>query len=282
MKKVLITGSGGFIGQHLIKALKKENVKVIRFDRASNQDVSRAEDFNGLPKVDIVFHLAAVSGYKSSNENVSLAYRVNVTGTVNVLEYCRKVGAKLIFPSTYVYDKPYTEYKKEADLTNPTTHYSFTKFLGEELCRFYSRVFKVNTLILRLANVYGKGQEKKYLVPMLVDHLKTGKTMTLTKPEVERNFIYIDDLVEVFIKAAAAKTKAAEVFNVGPNKPTSLAELVRLINKVSGEKLKLTYTGKDRPHEVDKNRFDTSKLKTQLKWQPRVDLEQGLSKYLSE
>jgi len=281
MKKVLITGSSGFIGRHLTEALEKEKIRVIKFDRSNNQDVSKTEDFQGLAKADVVFHLAAVSGYKSSNENVSLAYQVNVTGTVNVLEYCRKTGAKLVFPSTYVYDKPYAEYKKEADSTNPTTHYSFTKFLGEELCRFYSRVFKVNTLILRLANVYGKGQEKKYLVPVLVDHLKTGKTMTLTKPEVERNFIYIDDLVEIFIKAARAKTKAAEVFNIGPNKPTSLAELVRLINKVSGEKLKLTYTGKDRPHEVDKNRLDTSKLKAQLRWQPKVNLEQGLSKYLS-
>lgn len=279
MKKVLITGSRGFIGQHLKKALEKDKIEVVEFNRELSLDVSRPEDFNDLAKVDTVFHLAAVSGYRAANENISLAYLVNVIGTVNVLDYCRRVKAKLIFPSTYVYDKPYEEYKKEADPIKPTTHYSFTKFLGEELCRFYSRVFGVNSLILRTLNVYGPGQDKIYIVPVIAEYLLKEKPLSLTRPEVERSFIYVTDLVEAYIKLAKAQTKPGEVYNVGPSQPTTLKELVGLMAKVLGKKAKVTYSGKNRPHEVDKNRINNSKIKKKINWQPKVNLEKGLRSY---
>ncbi|MCG2691534.1 SDR family oxidoreductase, partial [Microgenomates group bacterium] len=155
MKQVLVTGSSGFIGKKLIERLKKAGVEVVEFSRNQGKNVIKEEDFKDLETVDTVFHLAAVSGYKDCSENTNLAYEVNVKGTVNVLEYCRRVGAKLIFPSTYVYDQPYEELKTETSACKPTTHYSFTKWLGEELCGYYSRVFQVNSLILRTANVYG-------------------------------------------------------------------------------------------------------------------------------
>src|SRR3990170_3463323 len=109
MKTVLITGSTGFIGKHISQRLKQNMIKVIDFCLKDHQDVSKIKDFDDLPAVDIVFHLAAVSGYRNSKEDVNSAYRVNVSGTANVLEYCRRVGAKCVFASTYVYDQPYEE-----------------------------------------------------------------------------------------------------------------------------------------------------------------------------
>jgi len=279
MKKVLITGSGGFIGGHLMKALKAKDVEVVEFSLQKGQDVTDKKDFAALPQVDSVFHLAAVSGYKASSENAFSAYEVNVGGTVNVLEYCKRVKAKIIFPSTYVYDQPYTDYKKETDTTKPRTHYSFTKFLGEELCRFYSRIFKVDSLILRTSNVYGAGQDEIYIVPVIAKHLLSGKSLSLTKPEIERSFIYIDDLVEAYIKLAETKTRPGEVFNVGPDKPTILQELVSSIEKISGKKAKVSYSGKSRPHDADKNRLDISKIKQKINWRPEISLEEGLRRY---
>jgi len=280
MKKVLITGSNGFIGKHLSKALEAQDIEVVKFNLENNQDVSRASDFAKLPQVDTVFHLAAVSGYKTSNENTSLAYKINVLGTVNVLEYCKRVKAKLIFPSTYVYDQSYEDYKKETDSANPTTHYSFTKWLGEELCRFYSRVFKVDSLILRTSNVYGVRQDEIYIVPIIVKHLLTGKQLILTKPDIERTYIYVEDLIEAYIKSAQAKTKPGEVFNVAYSQSTSLEKLVKLAEKVSGNKAKVSYSGQSRPHDIDKNRFDISKIKQRINWEPKVGLEEGLREFI--
>jgi len=280
MKKVLITGSRGFIGKHLSKSLEAQEIEVVKFNLENNQDVSRMNDFAKLPQVDTVFHLAAVSGYKASNENTSLAYKVNVLGTVNVLEYCKRVKAKLIFPSTYVYDQPYADYKKETDPTKPTTHYSFTKWLGEELCRFYSRVFKVDSLILRTSNVYGVGQEKIYIVPIILKHLVNQQTLALTKPEIERSYIYVEDLVKAYIKFAHVKTQPGEIYNIAYPQPTSLGALVRLAQEVSGKKAKISYSGKSRPHDINKNRFDISKIKQRINWEPKVGLKEGLIELL--
>lgn len=282
MKKAMVTGSSGFIGRKLIEKLKKEGVEVVEFSRKQGKEITRKEDFDNLAVVDTVFHLAAVSGYKDCAENTATAYEVNVGGTTNVLEYCRRTGSKLIFPSTYVYDQPYEEIKTEASATKPTTHYSFTKWLGEELCRFYERIFKVNSLILRTANVYGFGQENKYLVPIMFKNILLSQEFELTKPEIERSFIYIDDLVEAYVRLAKTETEPAAIFNIGPTKSTTLRELIRVLEKVTGKITKVKYTGVERPNEVNLNRVDISKMKTRLNWQPEINLEQGLQRYLEK
>ena len=199
-------------------------------------------------------------------------------GVVNVLDYCRRVKAKLVFPSTYVYAAPYDAVKKEGDKTDPKTNYSFTKFLGENLCLFYSRVFKVNTLILRTANVYGPGQDSIYLIPVIKKSLMKNQPLKLTRPDVERSFIYIDDLIDAYIKTAMSKSNPGEIYNVGPDRSTSLKELVSLIGEITGKTPKISYSGKDRPNEVDVNRVDNTKLKQFIDWKPSVDLKKGLSK----
>lgn len=278
MKTALITGSSGFVGRHLAAALERQKIKVIRFSRSLDKQLINQRDFAVLPKVDAVFHLAAVSGYKDCNANTSLAYQVNVGGTVNVLEYCRRVKAKLIFPSTYVYDSPYENYKKETDPAQPMTHYSMTKWLGENLCRFYSRVFGINTLILRTVNVYGAGQSGIYLIPIVSAHFKAGKTLNLTKPDIERSFIYIDDLVDAYLKLAMAPTAPGEVFNVSFDKATTIADLLKTLTKVTGKTIKVVYSGFGRPHEINLNRMNIDKIKKTLNWKPGVSLEQGLQK----
>ncbi|MFC1626989.1 NAD-dependent epimerase/dehydratase family protein [Patescibacteria group bacterium] len=280
MKKALITGSGGFIGSHLKKVLEKDRVEVIEFSLEKGQQITNPKDFIKLPKVDVVFHLAAVSGYKDSKDNPNLAYDVNLNGTVNVLEYCRRAKAKMIFPSTYVYTKPYKEQKKETDKTGPTTDYAFTKYLGERLCRFYSRVFKVDTLILRTSNVYGLGQDSKYIVPIIVDCLMNNKLLELTRPDIERSYIFIDDVIEAYLALTKTNTKSGEVYNVGSNKATTLKDLVKILEKLSGKKLKLSYTGKSRLHDVPLNRFRVEKIKQKIGWETKISLEEGLKRYL--
>jgi nucleoside-diphosphate-sugar epimerase len=278
MKTALITGSNGFVGRHLTRALEKENIKVIPFSRSLDKQLTRPEDFASLPPVDMVFHLGAISGYKDCNDNTNLAYEVNVGGTVNVLDYCRRVKAKLIFPSTYVYDAPYETYKTEADPAKPMTHYSFTKWLGEKLCRFYGRVFGVNTLILRTANVYGPGQSGIYLIPILASHLKANKTLYLTKPDIERSFIYIDDLIKAYIKISQMPTRSGDVYNVSFDQATPIADVLKTVTKVTGKKIKVIYSGQGRPHEISLNRLNNSKIKKTINWKPEIYLEEGLKK----
>ena len=280
MKIALITGSSGFIGNHIKKQLKKNGVKVVSFDRQDGKNLTKLKDFIKLPQTDVVFHLGAVSGYKDSNADTSKAYEVNVAGTVNVLEYCRRTGAKLVFPSTYVYAKPHLEYKKEADKTSTSTHYAHTKLLGERLCQFYSRVFKVKTLILRTSNVYGIGQNDKYIVPVVVKHILMNKKLILTKPEIERTYIHVSDVVKAYIGLAKTQTTSGDVYNVATDEPTKLTDLVGLIEKIAKKNGQVSYTGLSRPNDVDQNRFDTTKIRNKINWKPAMSLKAGLAAYI--
>jgi len=281
MKKVLITGASGFIASHLIPALEKKGYEVIKFSREDGRQLINKDDFDDLDPVKLVFHLGAVSGYHDSNQNTSKAYQVNVIGTVNVLEYCKRVKAKLIFPSTYVYDQPYTDYKNEQDKVRPTTNYAFTKLLGEKVCQFYSRVFKVNTLIARTCNVYGVIQDEKYIVPIISQHLLDHQPLTLTKPNIERTYIHVQDVVTAYIKLAEADTQPGDVYNVANPKATGLSQLVKLIEKTATVKGQISYTGQSRPHDVEINRFDIKKLQQKLNWNPKISLEKGIQTYLA-
>jgi nucleoside-diphosphate-sugar epimerase len=282
MNSALITGSEGFIGRHLVDKLAKEKIKIIRFSRQTGKDVSNKTDWDKLPITDTVFHLAAVSGYKDCLENTNLAYQVNVSGTVNALEHCRCTKAKLIFPSTYVYDQPYEEIKRETDSCRPSTHYAFTKWLGEELCHFYTRVFKVNTLILRTSNVFGSGQEDKYLVPLIFNNILQSRKFTLTKPEIERSFVYIDDLVEAYIGLAKTKTMPGEIYNIGPEKSTTLEQLIQIMEKITAKPAKVSWSGQERPSEINLNRINIRKMQAILHWYPKTSLESGLKKMLAK
>ena len=158
------------------------------------------------------------------------------------------------------------------------THYSMTKWLGENLCRFYSRIFKVNTLILRTANVYGAGQSDIYLIPIVSAHFKAEKTLNLTKPDIERSFIYIDDLIDAYVKLAMAPTAPGEVFNVSFGRATAIADLLKTVTKVTGRTIKVVYSGQGRPHEISLNRMNITKVKQAINWEPKTNLEQGLKK----
>ncbi len=138
----------------------------------------------------------------------------------------------------------------------------------------------MNSLILRTSKVYGFGQEDKNLVPLIFNHIFHNQPLTLTRPEIERSFIYIDDLAEAYIRLAEAQTVPAEVFNVGPAETTTLATLVSTIKKVTGKTPQVSYEGVERPREVNLNRVAISRMKNKLNWQPEIDLETGLKLYL--
>jgi len=159
MKKILITGSGGFIGKALVKRLSGMEYAVTGFDLADG-DIAEEGALTHLEKEDIfyVFHLAGKTFVPESWSNPFLFYRTNVLGTANVLEFCRKTGAGLTYVSSYLYGKP--EYlpvdeKHPVKAYNP---YSHSKLVAEELCRYYREQFPLGISILRPFNVYGPGQ----------------------------------------------------------------------------------------------------------------------------
>ena len=286
-KRILVTGSSGFIGNNLVVKLKGQDADVLtltehdgrRIDIRNQQRVTGIT--NEIRNIDIVYHLAAITSVPFSFENPGETYDVNVLGTLNILELCRLCNAeKIVFASSYVYGQPQYLPIDEKHPLQPTNPYARSKILGEELCRAYNTDFGLKCIILRPFNIYGVGQGKNFLIPSIIAQLRYGK-IELKDPEPKRDFIYISDIIEAYIKVGEFKGNF-EVFNIGYGKSYSVKEITEKIVQLYGKDVKINYKNERRKNEIMDTVADIRKAKEKLGWKPNVDIDAGLKSMLGE
>jgi len=294
MKKVVVTGGCGFIGSHLIDELIERNYNVTVIDDCSAISNERfyfnkkalyfkynIQDYNLIEPLfrnaECVFHLAAESRIQTAIANPLYAVKTNVTGTANILQAARLGGVKrVIYSSTSsVYGLNETVPISEnapIDCLNP---YSASKYCGEELCRMYSKLYNLDTLIFRYFNVYGErsptaGQyapvigiflkQKNNNVPLTV--VGTGKQ--------RRDYVHVSDVVNANILGMVAKENInGQVFNIGTGKNYSVLELASFISD------NIIYIP-ERPGEAKTTLADISKAKNILNYNPQIKLKSWL------
>ena len=225
-KKILITGIKGFIGNILSLKLQALGSEIIKLND-KKMDVTSWEQVKNLDKADIVFHLAAKIFVPFSFENPRKTYETNILGTLNLLEYCRKNKSKMVFASTYVYGEPNYLPVDENHPTNASNPYSKSKLVGEELCKYYSDDFGVKSIILRPFNIYGPDQNDNFLIPTIINQAKTGKII-LKDSRPKRDYIYIDDAVEAFLRAGIHESNF-DIFNVASGEGLSVENIAKII-----------------------------------------------------
>ncbi len=293
---VLVTGGAGFIGSHLVYKLLKNGDKVVvldKFHRISTQLFSahyhnknlklRRVDITDdsqiklsyFKDIDWVFHLAALSTVFSTNKSFLDYHRVNVNGTVNVLELSRRNGIKKFvyaasascYGSAGVYPTP------EKAKIRPGDAYGFTKYIGELYSLHWWQVYKLPVISLRLFNVYGP-KEHFYTTygPVLsafVSQKLAGVPYTVAGDgRQSRDFVFVSDVVDAFIRAAKSPV-AGEVFNVGSGKTHSIKRVVALLGgRVIHEPM---LSG-----QPDRSQADISKIKKLLGWHPKVAFADGI------
>ena len=284
-KRILVTGSRGFVGKNLVEELKRQDADVLTLTdhdgrRIDIRDQQRVEAIiNKIRNIDIVYHLAAITSVPFSFENPRETYDVNVLGTLNILELCRLCNAdKIVFASSYVYGQPQYLPIDEKHPLQPTNPYARSKILGEELCRAYNTDFGVKCIILRPFNIYGVGQGKNFLIPLIIAQLRYGK-IELKDPEPKRDFIYISDVIDAYIKAGEFNGDF-DVFNIGYGKSYSVKEIVDKIIYLYGKDVKVKYSGERRKNEIMDTIADIKKAKEKLGWKPSVEIDNGLSNLL--
>ena len=279
MTRVLVTGASGFVGRRLCKRLAEDFWDVLMHD-ASDSDLSVEEP--PFENVDWVIHLAAMTFVPESWEKPALYYRVNVMGTENVLELCRRNGCGITFMSTYVYGVPQYLPIDEEHPVLPNSPYNHSKFLAEELCRFYNRVFNIPVVIFRPFNIFGPGQASHFLVPAILDQLLDDlkKEITLMDVEPIRDYVYVDDVIEALVRSIGRKN--FQIYNLGSGTAVSVLELAKTAMEVSGKTkpVKSEYTR--RKNEVSNISCSIKKAHLKLGWTPQVNLKEGLSKMLVE
>jgi len=167
--QVLVTGSSGFIGRNLVNKLK-DNYAITELND-SDGDICSSNYFEKLKgkQISHIFHLAAKTYIPDSWENPYQFLCTNLMGTINTLEYCRNQSITLTYFSAYIYGNQPLMPISENVAAEPNNPYSFSKYMAEKVCEFYSREYSVRLTILRPFNVYGIGQASNWLIPTILN-----------------------------------------------------------------------------------------------------------------
>ena len=275
MDKILVTGSTGFIGSNLVKQLSDYEV-VTDYDNSERIDLQNTKQVMKLDSVDTVIHLAGKIPWRelSSNEYIDN----NMKCTQNILEYCGKKNVKkIIYVSSYVYGQPKYCPIDEEHPVNPHTAYAKSKYLAEKECMDYCKRSNLNLIILRPFNVYGESMRAGFLISNLINAVKSGKKLNIANKGSKRDFLHVDDFVDLILKIVDYNSKL-EIFNVGSGLSYSFEDIIRKIEKISKIKLEIEYN--ENESFIEDIIADISKIKSELYWEPRIKIDDGLRKTL--
>jgi nucleoside-diphosphate-sugar epimerase len=272
--KVLITGSNGFIGKQLKKQFSANDYEVVEFNSVDG-DIARTNlQFEGINHV---FHLAGKSFVPDSWKDPEAFYDVNVTGTLNVLELCRKTGAGLTFISSYIYGIPQLQPIGETHPIKPANPYGHSKLVAEEICQFYQESFKVNTTIIRPFNIYGAFQNDQFLIPTILKQLfnENHSTIDVLDLTPKRDYLFLDDLISAIM--ILYKQNKTGIYNVGAGYSLSVEEIIKAIMEEAGIHKKYTSKEELRKNEIPDVVADISKIKRDTGWKPKYTFKQGIA-----
>jgi nucleoside-diphosphate-sugar epimerase len=273
MSRVLVTGAGGFIGSHLVPALRAAGHEVIAKDQRDGDVVSEVT-WAAWPATDVVVHLAARLSVPDSWGGATEFLRVNLLGTVAALGYCEQHQARLVFMSSYLYGNPTALPIAETAPLVATNPYALSKLLAEQACRFYA-ARGVEVTILRPFNVYGPGQAEDFVIPWIIRQARAGDVIGVKDLEPKRDYVYVADVVRAIVLAAGSRAQFA-VLNVGSGVSHSVAEVVAMIQNTMGTALPVVSSGARRPDEIMDTVADLGEAQRQLGWTPQWALSQGL------
>jgi len=276
MKKIAVTGSGGFIGSNLVPYLRKLGHEVIEITRSKNLNIAQWETLVEIPKCDVLIHLAAKTFVPFSFENPRAFYTVNQNSTINAFELARLWDAKVILMSSYFYGPPQYVPVDEEHPLNPHNPYAQTKLLSEIVAKGYCRDFNMSCIALRLFNIYGPSQDDSFLLPTILKQAKKGD-IVLKDPRPKRDFIHINDVVAAIGLAVGYQAKNMEIFNLGSGTSYSVEEVVAIFQTTANNNCKVDYTHEYRTGEVLDSLANIDKIKSKLGWIPKVTIEEGVA-----
>jgi UDP-glucose 4-epimerase len=296
--KILVAGGAGFIGSHLADKLIGKDHTVVVVD---NLSTGRKENLNPkakLYKIDIcslkisqifkkekpqvVFHFAAQIDIRKSVEDPIQDAKINILGSLNILENCRKYKVKkIIFASTggAIYGDADIIPTPEIYPEFPLSPYGVEKLTIDKYLNYYEQVFGLPYISLRLANVYGPRQNSKGeagVVAIFCDKMLLGKQPIISGNGAQtRDFVYVDDVVQAAI--LSMKSKKSGIFNIGTAKETNIKTIFRKLKELTDSKCKEVHAAA-KPGEQKRSCLDCEKAKKQFGWQPKYSVDKGLEK----
>jgi len=264
---------------NISRNLKHPNFTLVTTDISSSNLYQR---INALThqRIDAIIHLAARAGVRSSIQQPLLYEKVNVGGTLKMLELAKELKVKrFIFGSSssvYGNNTP-VPFREDATCDQPISPYAATKRSGELLCYTYSNLYKISTTVLRFFTVYGPRNRPDMAAFKFMDSIIKGKPIDFYGQNTSRDYTFVDDIVDGILSAINNIPDNFEIFNLGNSSPTGLSEFINTIEEVVGKKAILVK--KELPQgDVQTTYANISKAEKILKWKPEVNLKTGIGK----
>ncbi len=308
--RALVTGGAGFIGSHVADrflrdgytvtavdnfdpyydpAQKRRNVaqaqsndsyRLVEADVADGAAVTRAFE---MAEPDIVVHLAAKAGVRASVDDPASYIRVNELGGLHLLDACKVHGTAMAFASTSsVYGNTSRVPFVEDDYCDrPLSPYAASKRGAEMMVHAYHDLYDLPIAILRFFTVYGPRGRPDMAVAKFTRQLWAGETITLHGEETERDFTFIDDIVDGVMGAVAwvGKGRRTDTFNLGRSEPVRVTRLIELMGKALGVEPRVQ-VGRLQPGESKVTSANVSKAAGAFDYEPKVSLEEGIARWV--
>lgn len=303
----LVTGGAGFIGSHLVDRLLREGHWVTCFDNFDQfynpvlkwKNIEQASKSNMFKLVsgnitnykelekafcmdtDCVIHLAAQAGIRPSSQNALLHFKVNVMGTINVLDLCRKRGVKkmLYASSSSVYGNKEGMFDESMNVDHPLCPYAASKKAAELNCYTYHHLYGIDMAIIRPFTVYGPRQRTEMAIPLFTRMIDHDEPVTLFGDGLTtRDYTYVDDVVEG-IMLILSKNHGYEIFNLGTSFQTTVRDLVSIISLALKKEAKIRYQPTS-AGEANNTFANITKARDLLGYSPKVDIWEGIARYV--
>ncbi len=303
MKKVLITGAGGFIGSHLVELCVKRGYKVKVFVHYNannhwgwlenspckkNIDVVSGDirDYDSVSKAmkgqDTVFHLAALIGIPYSYISPLAYIKTNVEGTYNVLESAKESGVKNVVVTSTSETYGTAQYVP-IDEKHPAvgqSPYAATKIAADQIALSYYRAFGLPVKVVRPFNTYGPRQSARAIIPTIATQILSGqKVIKLGNLKPTRDLTFVKDTAEGFLSIASCEALNGEVTNIGMNHEITVGDLAQKIADILKKKIRIVEDGqriRAKKSEVERLCCDNTKIRQLTSWQPQYSLDKGL------
>jgi nucleoside-diphosphate-sugar epimerase len=300
--RYLVTGGAGFIGSNIVDELVRRGHQVTVLDDLSAGKESNLADVRG--KIDLrigsitdlatvqsachgadyVIHLAARTSVPRSVQNPVETNHVNIDGTLNVLVAARdaKVRRFIYAASSSAYGETPTLPKTEAMQPNPISPYGITKYVGELYAGVFGRVYGLENVCVRYFNVFGPRQDPSsqysgVLSRFMLAVIEGQPPVVYGDGEQSRDFTFIENIVDETFRACEAKGASGMVFNGGTGARTTLNQVLKLLEKITGEKIQAKYDP-PRTGDIRDSQADVSLARKVLGYEPRVHFEEGLQR----
>lgn len=303
-RRVLVTGAGGFIGSRLTERLVElgaETRVLVRYtsdgdagwlDRSSARDrievrrgdlADRDSVYDAVRDRDVVFHLGALIAIPYSYLAPESYVRTNMFGTMNVLQAVRELGVgRMVHTSTSeVYGSAQTIPMTEAHPLVGQSPYSATKIAADKLAESYHRSFETPVVTLRPFNTFGPRQSARAVIPSICMQLLAGRPVKLGDTRPTRDFVFVDDTVDAFLRCGITPGIEGETLHTGGGREVRIGDLPAMIAAAAGLPFEVVSDeSRMRPpaSEVERLIADASLARARIGWAPRISVEEGLAR----